>query len=157
MKRLFMASVALLFLSTNAPARIDESAEQCAKRYGEAISRGKNSSTHRKAGYVIRIKFSKRKVYEISFQKTGKDSQENPEEIKLNEVEALLRTNGQGKLWLKTELNKWETTDGALMAVYKDKSLTISVAEILLRIKDPFHVEEPPQKYDGGIKRRRAR
>lgn len=88
-------------------ARLGETPEQCATRYGEPSGEKGRKVVYRKNGFAIAAWFHAGKCDCIVFRKEIDPGLDLGEEISEPEIEALLEANrGDGK-WTKAKANQW--------------------------------------------------
>jgi len=143
-----MKSLLLLFLLVPlASARIGESPEECAKRYGlkqdEPVQDGE--ITYRKAGYVIHIKFHDGKAVAIEFVKPKNSP--GGARVSEKECDALLAASGGKVKWEKKPERSegsevWTSEDGKLTAFHGLNVLRIVTAEEIARESEPKKQEK---------------
>jgi hypothetical protein len=131
------AAIAAIALTTSATlfARIGETEQECAARYGEPIKKLPNDSLlYQKADLNIFITFFNGKADAIAYRKIAKDQQ-----LSENEVEILLNDNSGGVPWKKREGTsvdrEWVTENGELLATYDsgDHLLMVGTKDYLAR------------------------
>jgi hypothetical protein len=119
-----LAAIAAAALTTSTLfARIGETEQECAARYGEPIKTfPDNSFLYQKADLGILITFFNGKADAITYRKIATNVLGKGEEISENEIEILLKSNSGGVPWKKRvviSMNKnWETENGELLATY---------------------------------------
>jgi hypothetical protein len=104
-------------------ARIGETEQECAARYGEPVKKlPDNSLLYRKSGLGILITFFNGKADSIAYRKIATNALGKGEQISENEVEILLNSNSGGVPWKKLPLismnRNWETENGEVLATY---------------------------------------
>jgi spore coat protein CotH len=139
-----LAAIALTTSSTLF-ARIGETEQECAARYGEPIKKfPDNSSAYQKSGLAIIITFFNGKADSIGYRKIATNALGKGEQLSENEVEILLNSNSGGVSWKQRAVisvnRNWETEDGEFLATY-------STFENLLKVgtKD-FRAREKAKK-----------
>lgn len=143
-----MKPLLLLFLFIPlASARIGESPEECARRYGPKQDEPDQDGeiTYRKAGYVIHIKFHDGKAVAIGFVKP----KNSPGGARVSEKErdALLAASGGKVKWEKKPERSegsevWTSGDGKLTAFHGLNVLRIVTAEEIARDSGPEKQEK---------------
>jgi len=132
--------------------RIGETIEECITRYGEPQFEvdlfGRPAQVFKKSGYIISVLFYERKVDLIMFVKEDEDYLGFSLEISDNELEILLKSNGDGNLWEPLELisldESWATIDKTIIAHYGylNHALTFSTIGFLSRTLAKEKAEE---------------
>lgn len=139
MKKYAMLLLVVLMSATLANARIGETLEQCRARYGKEIRQANGCFGFIKAGFFIMIQFYEEKADSIVFRKVETNILDIPVEISLNEIQNLLKQNGNGQTWKETNEvligSSWATEDGKILAGYKamDRILIIFTLDRSLR------------------------
>ena len=132
-----LAAIAAVALTTSATlfARIGETEQECAVRYGEPIKKLPNDSLlYQKADLNILITFFNGKADAIAYRKIAKG-----EQLSENEVEILLNDNSGGVRWQEGEGTsvdrEWVTENGELLATYDsgDHLLMVGTKDYLAR------------------------
>ena len=132
-----LAAIAAVALTTSSTlfARIGETEQECAARYGEPIKKLPNDSLlYQKADLNIFITFFNGKADAIAYRKIAKDQQ-----LSENEVEILLNGNSDGVRWQEREGTsvdrEWVTENGELLATYDsgDHLLMVGTKDYLAR------------------------
>ena len=117
--RSLLAAIAAVTLTTaTLCARIGETEQECAARYGEPTKKLPNNSfLYQKSDLNIFIIFSNGKADAIAYSKIAKGQQ-----LSENEIELLLTSNSGGIPWQKRAVismnREWETEHGELLANY---------------------------------------
>ena len=132
----------LLFLFANiCQARIGDTLEEAIQRYGKLVSKAsaEEFAMFKEASYYITAHFHDGKTDAITYVKTGSES--SKASFSDDEIEMLLRTNGNGQTWERSKadarLYQWRTEDGKLRAVYSEsKFLVITTAGYLKRLEE---------------------
>jgi hypothetical protein len=125
MKSRRLAAIAAVALATSATlfARIGETEQECAARYGEPIKKLSNDSLlFKKSDLGIIITFFNGKADSITYRKIATNVLGKGEQISENEIEILLNSNSGGVPWKKrvaiSTNRNWETENGELVATY---------------------------------------
>jgi hypothetical protein len=140
-----LAAIAAAALTTSTLfARIGETEQECAARYGEPSERLPNNSLlYRKSGLFILITFFNGKADSIAYRKIAKVSR-----FSENEIEILLKNNSGGVPWQEregTSVNReWLTENGELLATYitHKHSLMVTTKDYLARWKAKKEAKE---------------
>jgi len=147
--------IMLFFIHNNIEARIGETPEQCEKRYGKSFTLEENDFTYyRKSGLIIMVNFFEGKVDMIGFRKVEENILGIAEELSDNEIQALLKVNGEKRLWKERNIismnKEWETADGEIFAYYNfmQKFLSIAKREYLERIEAEKKTKEEEKLED---------
>ncbi len=117
--RSVLSAIAVITLTTSILfARIGETEEECAARYGEPTKKLPNNSfLYQKSDLNIFIIFFNGKADAIAYSKIAKGQQ-----LSENEIETLLESNSGGVPWQKRaviSMNRtWGTENGELLANY---------------------------------------
>lgn len=161
MKRLLLLATACVLAGT-AQARVFETAEQCAARYGKPVSTVKtqigSNVTYAKNGVSITVEFRKETAVAVTFFKL--QDKEKPDENRTwskEEIQKLLDANGGEHPWgpVRKDMHGqpyWKTTDDFLTArVTGDLYLKIEDnAEFARRAKDIKPTAKPATRdFDG--------
>jgi hypothetical protein len=151
--RSLLAAIAAVTLTTSSTlfARIGETEQECAARYGEPIKKFPDNSFHyQKADLGILITFFNGKADAITYRKIATNVLGKGEEISENEIEILLKSNSGGVPWKKrvaisitknwetdSMTKHWETENGELLATYLtfDNLLKVGTKDYLAREK----------------------
>jgi hypothetical protein len=146
--RSLLAAIAAVTLTTSTLlARIGETEQECAARYGEPTKKLSNSSfLYQKSDLKIFIIFFNGKADAIAYSKIAKGQQ-----LSENEIETSLETNSGGVPWQKRaviSMNRtWGTENGELLANYD------TVAHLLMiATKDYFARQEAKDNAKEGPK-----
>ena len=105
----------LLVFSTSIFARIGETLDQCAARYGKAKVTETGSYEFLKGDFDVEATFDKGICVEITY------SLENDKPIPLPKIQECLTENSGAVEWTLADVEDgttWETTDGKLRAIY---------------------------------------
>ena len=120
-----LTAIAAVALATSSTlfARIGETEQECAARYGEPIKKLPDDRLlYRKADLGILITFFNGKADAITYRKIATNVLGKGEQISENEVEILLNSNSGGVPWKKLAVismnRNWETENGELLATY---------------------------------------
>ena len=134
-----LAAIAAVTLTTSTLlARIGETEQECAARYGEPTKKlSNNRFLYQKSDLKIFIIFFNGKADAIAYSKIAKGQQ-----LSENEIETLLETNSGGVPWQKGEGLSWETETGALLANYTDDMLIIATKDYFARQKAKDNAKE---------------
>ena len=115
-----LAAITALALTTSSTlfARIGETEQECAARYGEPTKTLPNNSfLYEKSDLNIYIIFFNGKADAIAYGKIAKGQQ-----LSENEIELLLKSNSGGVPWQERAVismnRNWETENGELLATY---------------------------------------
>jgi hypothetical protein len=149
--RSLLAAIAAVTLTTSTLfARIGETEQECAARYGEPTKTLPNNSfLYQKSDLNIFIIFFNGKADAIAYSKIAKGQQ-----LSENEIEILLKSNSGGVPWKKRlviSMNRdWETENGELLANYDTVAhlLMIATKDHLAREKAEKAAKEG-QKLEG--------
>jgi hypothetical protein len=133
-----LAAIAAVALTTSATlfARIGETEQECAARYGEPVQKRNDKLLYQKSDLNVFITFFNGKADAIAYRKIAKDQQ-----LSENEVEILLNSNSGGVPWKKRAVisanREWETENGELLATYDngDHLLMVGTKDYLAREK----------------------
>jgi hypothetical protein len=136
-----IAAVALMTSSTLF-ARIGETEQECAARYGEPVTKfPDNILLYQKSGLTIIITFFNGKADSIVYAKNATNALGKREQISETEVEILLNNNSGSVPWKKRGVismdGEWETENGELLATYitSQNSLNIGTKDYLARTR----------------------
>ena len=120
-----LAAIAAVALTTSSTlfARIGETEQECAARYGEPIKKfPDNSLAYQKSGLAIIISFFNGKADSVVYRKIATNALGKGEQLSENEIEILLNNNSDGVPWKKLlaiSMNRnWETENGEVLATY---------------------------------------
>jgi hypothetical protein len=120
------ALLLLWLLAVPAIARVNETLEQCANRYGAPfkVLKPDVEVIYQKAGLNIFITFWNGKASMIFFSKMERGALDNPDDLSDAEIQTLLDANSGGSTWKKSEAllfmkSQWTTADGKLNAQYE--------------------------------------
>ena len=123
----------LLFVPVLASARIGETPEECAKRYGAGEKVDAVRTVYRQAGLNVMVTFWEGKAAMIFYSKIGKSPLGQPEAMSAAEQEAVLQSNSGGSKWMiKSEeialmKMEWATEDGKLTAQHDGKKSYLGI------------------------------
>ena len=136
-------------------ARIGETEEECAARYGEPIKKfPDNRFLFQKSDLGIIITFFNGKADAIVYRKIATNVLGKGEKISENEVEILLKSNSGGVPWKKRAVismnRNWETENGEVFATYLtfENLLMVGTKDHLAREKAEKAAKEG-QKLEG--------
>jgi hypothetical protein len=125
-----LAAIAAVALTTSSTlfARIGETEQECAARYGEPTKTLPNNSLlYEKSDLNIFIIFFNGKADAIAYGKIAKGQQ-----LSESEIELLLKSNSGGAPWQERAVismnRNWETEDGELLANYNTVAHLLMVA-----------------------------
>jgi hypothetical protein len=129
------ASLALLFLTVTASsgmARIGETEQQCAARYGKPVKFLEKGTLFIKGQMKIFVTFSGGKAESIWLQKTDPVRPTLALPISKEEIDTFLIANSQGHQWhyssaLPDGDEVWITKDSELGALYSQSTLSLQV------------------------------
>lgn len=152
----------LLFLlcTSSALARIGESPEQCAARYGEPIRPGFEpmSTVHQKAGIEVVCHYHEGKCDSIDFSRLGEGSNGQWPGFSMAEAKALMEASSGGKPWSlalddqKLGFAMWRTEGLDASHVYKGVCrLTITTTDYMKR-RDAEKEAKEDAKVKEGLK-----
>jgi len=135
----------LLLLPSTTFARIGETLTQCEARYGKADRTDKDTGVvyFLKGGFYIMVDFHQGKAEAVGYKK-----EQGGKEMSDNEIETLLKANGEDKKWKRIESitikQQWRTEDGLLVAVYYpvDNILLVGTQEGLARFRTEKKAKE---------------
>jgi hypothetical protein len=139
-----LAAIAAVALTTSSTlfARIGETEQECAARYGEPIKKLPDDSLlYRKSGLGVLITFFNGKADSIAYRQIATNALGKGEPISENEVEILLNSNSNGVPWKKVAVismnRNWETENGELQATYItfENLLKVGTKDFLAREK----------------------
>jgi hypothetical protein len=148
-----LAAIAAVTLTTSSTlfARIGETEQECAARYGEPIKKfPDNSLAYQKSGLAIIISFFDGKAASVVYRKIATNALSKGEQLSENEIEILLKSNSGGVPWKKrvaisitknwetdSMIKHWETENGELLATYLtfDNLLMVGTKDHLAREK----------------------
>jgi hypothetical protein len=130
-----LAAIAVVGLTTSSTlfARIGETEQECAARYGESIKKlSNNSLLYQKSDLNIFITFFNGKADAIVYRRIA-----NGQQLSENEVEILLKSNSGGVPWKKRARISWVTENGELLATYNtvEHLLMVATKDYLAREK----------------------
>lgn len=150
----FLPLLCLALMPTTSLARIGETQQECATRYGKGTP-GKGGTFYHKGGMRIMAIFWNDKAGCLIFGKIERNALNKPKEMSAAEQEALLEANGGGSEWVKSkgiEISRksWTTADGKAVAQYDEfeGTLIISSAEYL-KHKNEERAKEEKKALDG--------
>ena len=141
-----LAAIAAVALTTSSTlfARIGETEQECAARYGEPTKTLPNNSLlYEKSDLNIFIIFFNGKADAIAYGKIAKGQQ-----LSENEIELLLKSNSGVVPWQERAVismnRNWETENGELLANYNTVAhlLTIATKDYFARQKDKTDAKE---------------
>lgn len=122
----------LISIATTAAARLDETKEECAARYGKPVkSLGGETWMFSKGGINIGIHFHDGKADQIVYRKLETDAVNRPLELTENEIEILVQSNAKGAAWVAASGGStskvWQTDDSENYAIYNvlERFLTV--------------------------------
>lgn len=125
-----LAAIAAVALTTSSTlfARIGETEQECAARYGEPVKkRPNNSLLYEKSDLNIFITFFNGKADAIAYGKIAKGQQ-----FSQNEIELWLKSNSGGVPWQERAVismnRNWETENGELLANYNTAANLLMIA-----------------------------
>lgn len=121
MKRI-LAITLIVALVAPVIARINETPTECAKRYGESITKEGGLHVFRRADLVVVVSFYKGKADRIGYFKQETDVLGINKELSDVEVQTLLNSNCADSQWVpRTAFSingEWKTKDNKLVARY---------------------------------------
>jgi len=131
-------------------ARINETLDECRKRYGDCVHVENGIFFFIKGGFMIGIQFYDSKADLISFKKIEKDTLGISKELTTNEKKILL-DNNLGENWSKMSIvsidEYYQSNDGGIYASYStfEHLLTIVTADHVTRQKTSDEEKEKQQ------------
>jgi hypothetical protein len=141
---LLVATALALTTTSTLFARIGETEQECAARYGEPTKTLPNNSLlYEKSDLNIFIIFFNGKADAIAYGKIAKGQQ-----LSENEIELLLKSNSGGVPWQERAVismnRNWETENGELLANYNTVGhlLMIATKDYFARQKDKTDAKE---------------
>jgi len=133
---LFQTIVLTVALLVPAKARIGETVAESDARYGKPTEIKSPSRYYSKNGYKIVVKFRGGKAAQITFGKEKMDSDGVREGMTKEEIQSILKSNGDGAEWEKANVGgplclSWVTKGMARVGIYQplDRFLLIITKE----------------------------
>jgi len=137
---LFLVLATSLLITSTVFARINETREQCNKRYGTPIKSVPRYSVYSKGNYKVLIYFHNNRAYYIAYKKVRPlvyysngllPGGAKVKPMSGDEIAAFKQVNTRGKKWIVSKTNKtifgkptmiaWRTEDKKMSAVYNAK------------------------------------
>jgi hypothetical protein len=125
MKTIIAIIVVFFTFSLSAYARIGETLEQCARRYGPSVGYNETTKTHRfvKGGFELQIGFLEGKAAIMYVMKEARDVINRRVPLSDHEKELLVQANGAGASWqnpkeLVSVAERWLSDSGDRFAEY---------------------------------------
>ena len=140
----FCGSLTLLVLmgtANSSQARIRATLEEEIVRYGKPVHKAADEfAMFKQAPYYITVHFHDGKTDAITYVKSGSASSASRNTFADDEIDRLLRINGNGRKWepskTKAGSPQWTTDDKTLQAVYSEsKFLVIKTAAYVMRLQ----------------------
>ena len=139
-----LAAIAAVALTTSSTlfARIGETEQECAARYGQPVNNFPNDRLlYQKSGLGILITFFNGKADAITYRKIATNALGKGEPLSEHEVEILLNSNSGGAPWKSVAVismnRNWKTENGELQAAYNtiENLLMVGTKDYLAREK----------------------
>lgn len=116
-----LAVLAIALATLTAHARIGETPQECANRYGPPVKQLEGDQVvYKKSGLGVVVTFFNGKAAAIAYRKISEDALGQPQAMSDNEIELLLKSNSGDSPWTKLEApsmdRQWE--NGQLYATY---------------------------------------
>lgn len=154
--KIIIALIMLCFLIQPAFSRLNETLDECRKRYGTETNYMEEINSYRfeKAGFVFLITFYNDKADSLFICKKERDELNNPKEMSENEIKTFVDANlGKGKWEEVKEIStdkSYKTKDDTIYAFYKsfDNYLLIMTDEYLQRSKEEREKKESATMQD---------
>jgi hypothetical protein len=141
----FCGSLTLLVLMGTAnfsQARIGATLEEEIARYGKPVHKAASDefAMFKQVPYYITVHFHDGKTDAITYVKSGSASSASRNTFTDDEIDKLLRINGNGRKWEQSKTKagspQWTTQDKTLQAVYSEsKFLVIKTAAYVMRLQ----------------------
>ena len=152
----FILTIALFLALPSTRAHIGETPEQCDTRYGAPVKVEQETDKHDayraylKSGFIIIALFHQGICDLVAFQKQERDALHESAEISTNEINILLKSNGENSPWIKGADGMhtvccWNTENGKISATYdsiQSHCLNIVTSDYLKRQDEKRKSEE---------------
>jgi hypothetical protein len=145
-----IAALSAIFITTShLYARIGETPQECAARYGQPIKTlQEDMLLYEKAGLGVIVTFYKGKADAIAYRKIAENALGKGEKISDNEIEFLLKSNSGDTPWKKRSVisrnREWESENSNLLATYItfENLLVVATQDYLAREKAKKNAKE---------------
>jgi hypothetical protein len=140
---------AIIITTSHLCARIGETPQECAARYGQPIKTlQEDMLLYQKAGLGVIVTFYKGKADAIAYRKIAENALGKGEQISDNEIEFLLKSNSGDTPWKKRSAismnREWESENSNLLATYItfENLLVVATQDYLAREKAKKNAKE---------------
>lgn len=118
MKSLIALTIIFTLLNNSAYAKIGASESYCNRKYGKPVTEG---AKEKKREFKNTYKFNDCYIG-IVFKNSGSAVELSYIDIKIEDIEGILKANSSGMKWEKSSENRWDRNKGAITAELKTNS-----------------------------------
>ena len=140
---------AMVITTSHLFARIGETPQECAARYGQPIKTlQEDMLLYQKGGLGVIVTFYKGKADAIAYRKIAENALGKGDKISDNEIEFLLKSNSGDTPWKKRSVisvnREWESENSNLLATYImfENLLMVATQDYLAREKAKKNAQE---------------
>ena len=138
----YLVFLSTLLLAASAQARIGETLQQCIARYGQVQTAVPETGVQifSKNGFLIAVMFLDQRASMVMVSKTHRNSINIPDPLSENEIDLILKANGQGTPWIEQgaiiKTGEWLNEESELYASYdRIKNLLTIVTQEWIRLQ----------------------